>query len=238
MIRRRPLAAALAALVLCVVPEARAASEARFHLSWNAPFGSPRAREALTVACGDSTLRDTLYVCFDPGPDSTLLIAAEADLRVWPARGDTLEHHWMFESRSNPASLRAQFNLEDVPGALPIWNPGGAGGVASRTREDGTHWKLGWAVRPMDGVVVPGGRIYAFARLLIPRPRERAVCAHPLCIEIMYGLLGHATGPGGGEAVYRGQRWASWNPGSESPCADRREKGRVSPWLPADPKRK
>ena len=213
-------------------PRPTAAQEpGKFYLSWHAPYGHPRSRDQLSVACGDSSQRDTLYLTFDPGRDSTELVAVDAELRLIPARGDTLERHWWFESLSNPANLTADFNLENAPGARRIWEAMGAGGVRTVSGPKGAVIRLVWAVRPADVAVVHGGSQYAFARIVIPRPGNVDDCAHPVCIELVFGRL--AFDVQDEHFVRDGRRWLSWNPGDQTPCAESIRKSRLAPWRPA-----
>ena len=236
LLTRRPIhLLAAAALLLLGTPALAQNASGRFFLSWNAPHGQPRASEILTVSCGDSSMRDTLYLCFDPGRDSTELIAADVEIRLWPADPDTLDRHWRFESRSNPAHLLADFNLSDSPGAEPIWTASGAGGIRTVSKPDTGFIRMVWAVRESDAAVVRGGRLYAFARLIVPRPYLREACARPLCFELVYGRLAH--GIRDTEVVRQGRRWVSWNPGGTAPCAERVRQSRLTPWRPTAPRR-
>lgn len=231
-------ALALAGLLLAAWPPAAESQSppGRFFLSWNAPDGEPRGRESLSAACGDSSRRDTLYVTFDPGRDTTRVIAVDAEIRLWPAPGDTLDRHWWFESRSNPANLLADFNLDGVPGAERIWEATGAGGVRTVSLPDTAKIRLVWAVRMQDGAVLRGGRRYGFARLIVPRPRSAGVCARPLCFELTYARL--ATDLRDADIIRQGKRWVSWNPGGTAPCAERVRIARVAPWRgPGTPRR-
>lgn len=225
----------LALLFLLPTHSGAQTSPARFFLSWNAPHGHSRARDQITVACGDSAARDTLYVCFDPGRDSTLTIGVDAEIRLWPSGADTLDRHWWFESRSNPAHLFADFNVADFAGG-PIWTGAGAGGVRTVSRRDTAFIRMVWAVRERDAAMVYGGNTYVFARLIVPRPRNTDLCARPLCFELNHASIG--KGPRNTEVVRAGQRWASWNPGSSAPCAPRVRQARVVPWRgPGSPRR-
>lgn len=206
-----------------------AAAAPRIFLSWNAPYGSPRAVQDLRAAC-DSTRRDTLYVCFDPGRDSTELVAIDAELRLWPADGDTLDRHWWFESRSNPAHLKADFNVADVPGATAPWSESGAGGIRTTSSADSARIRLVWAVRSRDFAVVRGGHRYSYARIVVPRPPPGPACARPVCIELTYARLTYEVGRR--DLVRRGVRWATWNREAGDPCGGRARANPVSPWYP------
>jgi len=208
-------------------PTVRSSGPGRFYLSWNAPWGQPRAREVLDVACRDTTRSDTLYLTFDPGQDTTL-VAVDAELRLWPAEGDTLARHWWFESRSNPAHLLADFNMPEVRGADRIWETMGTGGVRTVSRPDTAFIRVVWAVREAEAAPIRRGRQYAFCRLVFPRPRVRATCAKPLCVELNFARL--AFNIRSTEVVRQGRRWVSWNPGGTTPCAERVRLSRVQPW--------
>lgn len=231
MLRSVRLLILLAAAVVPGAATAQPGLRAQAYLTWNAPWGQPRASDVRNVVCGDSSRRDTLYLTFDPVRDRSTLIAVDAEIRVWPSDGDTLDRHWWFESRSNPAHLLADFNLDDVPGALRVWTETGAGGVRSVSGPDTAFIRLVWAVRPADAATVLGGKQYAFARLIVPRPRDAGVCGRPLCFELNYVRL--ARDIRDTEVVWAGRKWVSWNPGSNTPCAERVRQARLGTWRPA-----
>lgn len=210
-------------------------SPAKFQLSWHAPHGHPRARDVLDVSCGDSSARDTLYVTFDIGRDSAHVIGVDIEMRLWPTGGDTLDRHWWFESRSNPAHLTADFNVFDAPGGAGIWSAAGAGGVRTVSGPDTAFIRAVWAVREVDRARLDGRTRYVFARLIVPRPRSRDLCARPLCFELNYARMAtdiHTT-----EIIRAGERWVSWNPRGTTPCAERVRAARVPVWRPGrDPR--
>jgi hypothetical protein len=179
---------------------------------------------------------DTLYLCFDPGRDSTTITAVDALLWFRPAPGDTLDRHWWFESHSNPANLRVHYNPDGVIGASRVWSSDGIGGARSHSTPAEAFTRMVYAVRTMDRATIYGGRVYCFTRVLVPRPPRKDICARPICIE--WDWAGFAHSKGDKEQCRRGSRFVTWNPGSKDPCAAEREKARVSPWLgPSSPKR-
>ena len=99
--------------------------------------------------------------------------------------------------------------------------------VSGRT---GADIRLVWAVRPLDITAIHGGHRYAFARLVIPRPANRDVCARPVCMELVFGRL--ACDIQDEQFVREGKRWVSWNPNDRAPCAAPIRKSRVTPWRP------
>ena len=60
---------------------------ARIYLSWNAPYGMPGATSNLTLAAGDTTREDTLYLTCEPATDSPMLRALTATLLVHAPAG-------------------------------------------------------------------------------------------------------------------------------------------------------
>jgi hypothetical protein len=64
-----------------------------FYAAWRAPWGTPRATDHLMVSCTDEEVRDTLYLTFDPGRDSTIFgMIGEVYFRAQPS--DTLGPLW------------------------------------------------------------------------------------------------------------------------------------------------
>src|SRR5262245_47285481 len=95
--------------------------EARLYLTWHAPFGQPGATDQLTAACGDTTAKDTLYMCFDPGTDADHFQSFTATVYFWATAGDTLDPHWSFGEGRDFKRLQVQFAPDSVAGAEPAW---------------------------------------------------------------------------------------------------------------------
>ena len=94
---------------------------AKMYLTWHAPFGQPGASDALVAACGDTTTKDTLYMCFDPGQDIETFESLTATLYFWAASGDTLDPHWFFGEGQAFHGLQVEYAPEGVAGTEPAW---------------------------------------------------------------------------------------------------------------------
>jgi hypothetical protein len=175
---RRVLLPAFALLLLfCARP---AAADPRVYLSWNGPWGSSRARPFIVPDCADSTHDDTLYVCIDPGRDTTL-IGVTATLWFRPADRDTLGHAWHFDDPTVPR-LRAHFGDQPACGATTPWGGLGAGGARYHALTDAGVLRMIWAVAANQAAHVDSGRVYLFGRVW-RRTRDPKECKRALCIE-------------------------------------------------------
>ena len=205
--------------------------DARLYLTWHAPFGQPGATDQLTAACGDTTTKDTLYMCFDPGMDVESFQSFTATLYFWAGGGDTLDSHWKFGEGRSFRRLEVQYAPEGVPGAEPAWPASAyASSGYSSTVASG---KLRMIAAGPDGRGWPlkGGKPYVAARLLVPRPAIRGKgCDRPVCIEWSLALLG--LGGGRLPEVKSGQRFASWNSKGGKVCAPMRAFAAPAPWQP------
>ena len=226
------LASSSARAVDMTVPrDSSRAPDARLYLTWHAPFGQPGATDQIMAACGDTTAKDTLYMCFDPGRDVDHFQSLTATLYFWAAGGDTLDPHWKFGEGRSFRRLEVQFAPGGVPGAEPAWPAStfAASGYGS-TRASGKLLIL--AAGPAgQGWPLKGGQPYVAARLLVPRPAARSRgCDRPVCIEWSLALLGL----GGGQLpeVKSGQRFVSWNSRGGKVCAPMREFAAPPPWQP------
>jgi hypothetical protein len=207
------------------------APNARLYLTWHAPFGQPRATDQLTAACGDTTAKDTLYMCFDPGRDVDHFQSFTATLYFWAGGEDSLDAHWRFGEGRSYRRLVIQYAPDSVPGAEPAWPTSAfASSGYSSTRASGKFRMI--AAGPAgQGWPLQGGKPYVAARFLVPRPAalDRA-CDRPVCIEWATAMLGL----GGGELpeVKSGQRFVSWNSRGGKVCAPMREFAAPPPWQP------
>lgn len=205
--------------------------DARLYLTWHAPFGQAGATDQLMAACGDTTAKDTLYMCFDPGMDVEGFQSFTATLYFWAAGGDTLDPHWKFGEGRSFTRLEVQFAPEGVPGAEPAW-PASAF-AASGYSSTIASGKLRMVAAGPDGRGWPlkGGKPYVAARLLVPRPALKGRgCDRPVCIEWSLALLG--LGGGRLPEVKTGHRFASWNSKGGKVCAPMREFAAPPPWQP------
>lgn len=211
---------------------ATAPEAARIYLTWNAPYGQPRASESLSAPCGDTTRVDTLWMCFDPGKASAGYVGMTSTVSLWPADGDTLGPHWDFGHGQAVKRLRIEFNPDSVRGTKRAWHDGGIGRFGYFRGPTSGSIRLIQAVGTRDAIPVEPGGVYALARVLVPRPsKESDACAHPVCIEWQWATM--AYGEGDEPQVHHGARFVSWNaPRGKDACGTMRQAGAPRSWRP------
>ncbi len=208
--------------------------DARLYLTWHAPFGQPGASDQIIAACGDTTSKDTLYMCFDPGRDVDHFQSFTATVYFWAPAGDSLDPHWNFGEGRDFKRLQVQFAPDSVAGADPAW-PTSAFAAAGYTTSVASGKLRMLAAGPAGaGWPLKAGRPYVAARILVPRPATRGrACDHPVCIEWASALLG--MGIDELPEVHSGQRFASWNSKGGKVCAPLRAFAAPPPWHPKRP---
>ena len=187
--------------------------KARFYLSWHAPFGSPRATDTLSAACGDTSGRDTLWLSMQIDADSTNFYAYSMALLFRAQPGDTLGPNWWFGGKeANPWNVRVEWVQDSWKDChklayFPPWTTVNY----DRTKESGRLY-MNYTIRADRSKVVGRDTLYCLARILFPRPRlGQANCNQPICIEWSFGqfsfdLYGEDTYPSPGS-----RRFVSWN---------------------------
>ena len=210
-------------------PGRSSAPNARLYLTWHAPFGQPGATDQLMAACGDTTVKDTLYLCFDPGSDIERFQSFTATLYFWAAGEDSLDAHWRFGEGQSYTRLKAQYTPA-IPGVEPAW-PASAFAFSGYNSSRGSgKFRMVAAGPSGQGWPLQGGKTYVAARLLVPRPADPRSCDHPVCIEWALALFG--LGNGALPEVKSGQRFVSWNSRGGKVCAPMREFAAPPPWQP------
>ncbi len=229
MIRILLLVAALLALPILTV----ASEDSRLFLTWHAPYGMPRASTALTVACGDTTAEDTLYLVCDPGNDSPSFLGFDATLFFHAQVGDTLGPYW----RSNP-------DPGDPRILRVLWEPDSTVRFPVPWRSPGLHFlrydftrgsgRLRMASGARDsGYALKYGTKYLLARVAIHHPGlEFPDCAQPICVE--WAMTTLSLWFTFDVSINRGDRFASWNSIGSRACEEfRREAAKPPlPWKP------
>lgn|GEM_PF-5458759 len=206
--------------------------EPRLFLTWRAPEGDPRAVRAVEAPCRAARgHRDTLWLAFDPGRDSTRLLGLTATLAIRPAAGDTLSPHWDFGEGAALKRLRVDFDPDSLPGRARTWPSAGVGGGHyRRTPSLGTLFVV-YAVPESAAAVVRGGRTYVFARIILPHPlQETESCGQAVCVAWESGTI--AYGYGDEPRVQHGERFVTWNARGDL-CAPWRGAAAPAPWTPA-----
>ncbi len=205
---------------------------ARLYLTWDAPYGHPRARANRTARCtADTTRGDTLYLSCLPGRASRGLNAFTADLRVHAAVGDSVGDWWRMERGGpNAGSVVVEFGPDaSFPGRQP-WRVAGRGAALLQHRVGETQLKLIHAVALDDAAPVVADSVYTLARVIFRHRRVLPGCEQPACIEWATGSL--AYGLKDEPEILLGERVVAWNSPDGSVCAPYRARGVTRAWKP------
>ena len=216
------------------LPPVATAPDARIYLTWHAPYGQPGATDQLMAACGDTTTKDTLYMCLDPGQNVEKFQSFTATLYFWAAGGDSIDPHWIFGQGRNFTRLEVQYAPGSVPGAEPAW-PASAFASSGYSHSSASGKLMMIAAGPdKQGWPLEGGKTYVAARLLVPRPAVKTKdCDKSMCIEWSIALFG--LGGGALPEVKAGQRFVSWNSRGGKVCATMRSFAAPARWKPKLP---
>lgn len=227
--RRFSWARALALVIAILAPGLLAASprENRIFLTARAPYGDPRALSTLVPVCGDTTYRDTLYLCFEPATDESTLYGFSAEVYVYAEPGDTLGSFWAMEHGGvNNGGLVVEFGPdESFPGPQP-WPVRGIGtALYDRTPQSG-RFRCVYAMPIHQAAPVEAGRRYILGRLLL-RARHSGLsgCERPVCIEWHTATVQYRAG----QKVVVNAAGSRWLPRGE-PAG--RCRNRIPAWRP------
>lgn len=206
------------------------AGSARLLLSWNAPYGHPRARSEKRAACGDATGADTLYLSFLPGRTAPAFSGITGAVRFHAAVGDSLTPWWQYQ-RGGPhaGGITVEFGPDpSFPYPQP-WTTKGVGQAKLDRDGDGILLRLVYAVPQYATVsTLKPDSIYAAARIILRHAAGLPGCDAPVCIEWESGTL--AFGLKDEPLVHRGERFVSWNsPGGAVSVPYRK---RLEAWKP------
>jgi hypothetical protein len=201
-------------------------------MSWKAPFGQPRASDTLSVACGDSTARDTLFLTYVTGRTSRFFVGLEATVYVRAQEGDTLPPFWQLDGAGSN-SVRVEFSTDSPPGSVrPLKGQGFSGSFHDRTTGSG-RLRLVQVVPYSQLEPVQDSTQYFLARMIFSRPSDASLCARPICLEFAaaeFALDSTFTTMSG----RAGSRFASWNSPKGRVCDPFRPQG-PAPWRPKAP---
>jgi hypothetical protein len=164
--------------VVCSAPAAWSGSP-RLHLSWHAPYGAPRAAEVLTSSCGDGG-RDTLFLTFETGMDTTAFLGMESELLFRAPAGDTLGDRW-----ADGSNMDVLFPLDSIPGCTRPWRGAQSMSFTYFDRSLGSaRLRLSNVRPPQVPVAVRDSTLYLYARVLIRHPPAGTPgCDQPICVE-------------------------------------------------------
>ena len=203
--------------------------EARLFLSWNAPYGEPRATAAIAAPCGEGTT-DTLYLSFDPGKDAPGFVGGSAVLYFQAAPGSELPERWK-KGTAADSPVRVTFDADPDHGFLTPWSSQAAGGPYYDVLAGRGRLRLIYAMAANSGSGVKAGTLYGFARVLVPRsPAGAADCSTPLCIEWSSASLAYARDDE--RNVEQGERWVTVNSPDGTACVRGRSSFGAAPWKP------
>ena len=224
---------ALLAALLAIPAAALASEGSSLFLSWHAPYGTPRASGALTVACGDTTAQDTLYLTCDPGNDSPSFYGFTAMLFFHAAVGDTLGSFWRNEpDPQHPRVLRVLWDADSTLGAPVPWKaPGVHVEQYDYTRGSGRLRMVCGAID--SGYVLKYGVRYLLARVIVRHPpKDVPDCAQPICVE--WAQTRVSLWFSFSVDINRGERFVSLNSSGSKVCEEfRREAAKpITPWKP------
>jgi hypothetical protein len=157
------------------------------HLTWNAPYGSPRAKTRVSPACNDSTRLDTLWLTFETPVRGIHHTAVSGTVLFEPADGDTLGSFWAFERGGpNAGNILIDFDLLPDPdrsfvspysalvnGHVGYTRAGGRGRLDLTANGPGAN----------GGITQPGAQ-YCFARIIIREQRtDLTGCERPIAVR-------------------------------------------------------
>jgi hypothetical protein len=176
----RPVAAAARAVDLPVV-----------HMAWREPWGEPGAASAITRACGDTTLVDTLYLTLQAPKQHLPITGLSGTLLFEPMGGDTLDPYWHLERGDDDAgSLLVDFDFLERGAATSPWQAFVVGlvgytRVGGRGRLDFSADVPNWRAK----LLWPGTN-YLCARVMLRHPaRYAAGCARPMRVTWVGGRV-------------------------------------------------
>jgi len=185
------------------------AENARIYLTWDAPYGMPRASRIHRPRAHDPMAVDTLWLCFLPGRTSKGFLGFGADLYFRAAEGDTLGPWWHMEGAGqNKGELTMDFGPDaSFPQAQP-WAVGGFGGAKMYRTAASARVNINFAVPYTDAVPVNPDSVYTLCRVLLHHHRVLPGCSQPVCVEwskatLVYWLKDDPT-------VNRGERFVSY----------------------------
>ena len=208
---RAPSAASVRASV--TPSDSAGAEHAELLLSWNAPWGSPRAQRARVPACADSTRADTLYMSIRTGEPVQQLQGFTAKLVVHAVGSDTLGDWWRATSKggANAGGVRVEWaSQHEWEGALRPFRAPGQGFSVFESFPFTARVRMIFAVASPDAAPVAAEPLYALARVIFEhRPQGKiAGCDRPVVIEWSEATL--AMGARGEPPVSRGERFVSF----------------------------
>lgn len=189
------------------------ADQAQLYLSWNAPWGQPRAKQARTPACGDSTVADTLYLTMSTGRASDKFTGFTAQILVHATGADSLGPWWHMEGRggANAGSMRVEWAAVSPWAKVQPFRQSGQGFVILDHTASTARLRMVFAVPYDQAAPIASDSLYSLARIIL-RHRTAPVlagCDKPVVIEWAQASL--AFGPKDEPTVRRGERYVAFS---------------------------
>jgi hypothetical protein len=225
---------ALLVTVTAFAPRPAHADDPAIYLTWNAPYGQPRASDTLSTTC-DTTRTDTLWLAFDSGKASPKFLAVTATLYFHAAVGDSLSPFWGRDYNGKPRWLKIEAEPQPGLGYPQPYRTNGGGGWAYTREGDAGRLRFIYAT-PYSEAIGIKRNVYAAARMIFKRPpasEER--CGQPICIEWAESEISFdITGPEHTFVRTGPHRFVSINsPGGEI-CVPYRKAASLHGWKPGE----
>src|SRR5206468_5790768 len=92
------------------------------HLTWNAPYGEPRARTDIVTNCSVAAHDDTLWLTFEQPSNNLHCLSVSGALVFEPQQGDTLGSLWFFErGGANAGNIFIAYDMLPSPIVEKPW---------------------------------------------------------------------------------------------------------------------
>jgi len=160
------------------------ATMARLYLTWDAPWGLPRASSVKRPRSHDPRSADTLWLSMLPGRTGPGFLGFTAEVYFHAAAGDTLGPWWHLE---RGALNGGEISIECGPDpTIPLRQPWRySGTVISKLDHTPSSARLRilFAVPYTDAVPVKPDSVYALCRVVLHHHRALPGCSQPVCVE-------------------------------------------------------
>ena len=185
MENRVRFAAGLSAMVWLLAFALPATAAPKLFMSWHAPYGMPGATDNVMSTCGDGG-RDTLFLTFVTGMDTTRFEGLESILFLRAPVGQTLSRRWEDER-----FVEVYFPSDSIPGVTRMWQGALNMTFAYYDRTTGSgRLRLSNTRPPVRAVAVRDHTPYLYARVLFSHPPAGTEgCDQPICIEWASGEM-------------------------------------------------
>jgi len=203
-------------------------------LSWRAPYGQPRAKQAIMAPCGrDSSVRDTLWVSFVAARSWPTLYGVGMHFRFRAVAGDTLGPYWWL-GQGGPPRLEIQYPDPDAWGYRRPWNVNGPAFPYFERTPNTFRLVITYIVNADSAGSVEAGVPYVLARMIFKRPTpDLPRCDQPICIEWSDSEFAFTTETGAANHAPGGQRYVTWNSPRGDACSEfTSSRAAPQPWKP------